>query len=96
MQSSLLPDETPGAALLAAASALAGTTGHHDELRGVLVGSGSPATPSGLAPVWERFFEANGVAGWLDLSARLSRVQRRVREDGATYNVYAEGGEPRR
>lgn len=96
MQSSLLPDETPGAALLAAASALAGTTGHHDELRGVLVGSGSPATPSGLAPVWERFFEANGVAGWLDLSARLSRVQRRVREDGATYNVYAEGGESAR
>ena len=96
MQSSLLPDEAPEAAVLAASSALHGTPGHRDELRGFLTGSPGAAGPLDLAPVWERFFNANGTAGWLDLAARLARVQRRVREDGATYNVYAEGGDSAR
>ncbi|MBP8272363.1 MAG: circularly permuted type 2 ATP-grasp protein, partial [Sphaerotilus sp.] len=105
MQSSLLPDEARAAALLAASCALPGTPGHRNELHGRLTPAPVPtslgdlaaaATASGLAPVWERFFGINGTAGWHDLSARLARVQRRVREDGATYNVYAEGGDSAR
>jgi uncharacterized circularly permuted ATP-grasp superfamily protein/uncharacterized alpha-E superfamily protein len=95
MQSSLLSEFDQDAAALAAASAARGSSGHHDELRGVTTGSEtvSPADRSGLAPLWAEFFQASGPQGWTDLAARQARVQRRVREDGATYNVYAEGGE---
>ena len=87
MQSSLLPDEAPEAASLAASSALHGTPGHRDELRGILTGSPGAVGPNDLAPVWERFFNVNGTTGWLDLAARLARVQRRVREDGDRKSV---------
>jgi hypothetical protein len=95
MQSSLLSEFVQDAAALAAASAARGSSGHHDELRGVTTGSEtvSPADRSGLAPLWAEFFQASGPQGWTDLAARQARVQRRVREDGATSNVYAEGGE---
>lgn len=80
----------PAVAGLAAAAALRGTPGHHDELHGCL--TDAAATPAPVSPLWERFFEAVGRPGWLDFATRYARVQRRVREDGATYNVYAEGG----
>lgn len=95
MQSSLLSDDLPDAARLAAAAALRGSPGHHDELRGALTGAPAGA-PGGLAPLWERFFAAGGSELWPDLGPRLERVQRRVREDGATYNVYADGHESAR
>lgn len=90
MPSSLFPVEDADAAQLAASAACHGTYGHHDELHGVLAG---PGRTGALAPVWARFFRVNGPAGWNDLAARQARVQRRIREDGATYNVYAEGGD---
>lgn len=111
MQTSLLPDDAPDAASLAAAAAQRGTPGHFDEWRGVLtpaapalaaVGERGSSVPSGsgatsvrptLAPLWQAFFEATGRDGWLDMAARQVRVLRRVREDGATYNVYADGRE---
>lgn len=100
MQTSLLPDDPPDAASLAADAALRGTPGHHDELRGALTGAGSALGGSGgvaaLAPLWRCFFDATGTEGWFDLAARQARVQRRVREDGATYNVYADGSEATR
>ncbi|HSW22752.1 MAG TPA: circularly permuted type 2 ATP-grasp protein, partial [Burkholderiaceae bacterium] len=70
----------------------------YDELRNVLQ---SPAAP--LAPPtrhWDAFFAAlgpsasGGAAG--ELAARAARVQRRVREDGASYNVYAQGSDASR
>jgi uncharacterized circularly permuted ATP-grasp superfamily protein/uncharacterized alpha-E superfamily protein len=130
MQSSLLSDDLPDAAELAAAAAGRGTPGHHDELRGAVLPSsvhfGAPATtvhedevtesddgveldavegaaavpetPAAkahppLAPLWQRFFKSSGLDGWLDLTARHARVQRRVRDDGATFNVHAEDGD---
>ncbi|NDY91643.1 circularly permuted type 2 ATP-grasp protein [Ideonella livida] len=94
-QPSLLPPEDgPDPAALAAAAALRGGDGHVDELLGRL---NEPASPrAGLAPLWERFFRANGAAGWRDMAHRAARVQRRVQEDGATYNVYDEGGQSSR
>lgn len=92
MQTSLLSESLPDVSQLAAAAAQRGTSGHHDELRGVLTNAAvSPALP--MAPLWQKFFGAVGVSGWLDFPNRLVRVQRRVREDGATYNVYADGGQ---
>ncbi len=62
--------------------------GLFDELRG---GCDRPADGP-LSGVWQRFSDAIGPTGWVDLAARHARVQRRIREDGATYNVNAYGG----
>ncbi|MEO8297201.1 MAG: circularly permuted type 2 ATP-grasp protein [Burkholderiales bacterium] len=93
MQSSLLQDALPDAASLAAAAAVRGTPGHHDELRGRLTQSAHVPSAAGpvLAPLWQRFFDIEGAAGWLDLAARRTRVRRRVAEDGASFNVHAPG-----
>ena len=92
-QSSLLPEDEllPDAVALAAAAALRGKPGHHDELRGRLSSGAAAVGTAEMAPLWQRFFQATGVTGWQDLEARAARVQRRVQEDGATYNVYSEG-----
>ena len=90
MQSSLLEDDDlPDGESLAAAAARRATPGHWDELR-ALPGGGTGATASALSPLWQTFFNRLGSEGWADLPARRARVQHRVREDGATYNVYAE------
>jgi uncharacterized circularly permuted ATP-grasp superfamily protein/uncharacterized alpha-E superfamily protein len=96
MQSSLLSDDPPDAASQAAAAALRGTPGHHDELRAALTPAGGAQAGAGLSVLWRRFFDAGGPDVWPDLGPRLARVQRRVQEDGATYNVYADGGEATR
>ena len=103
MQSSLLPDDDmPGAAALVAALTHRGTPGHFDEWRGLetaAVGAEAAATvppPSPPVPHWAQFFTGLGTDGWLDLPARLARVQQHVREDGATYNVYAQQGQDSR
>ena len=91
-QPSLLPDAPPpDPVALAAAAARPGHEGHYSELLG---GAGPQ-----LAPLWQQFFQANGAAGWQALAGHAARVQRRVREDGASYNVYAdddEGGQSAR
>jgi uncharacterized circularly permuted ATP-grasp superfamily protein len=56
-----------------------------------------PATGgSGLAPLWQRFFAATGRNGWRDLASRRASVQRKVLEDGASYNVHAPEGDATR
>ncbi len=92
LQTSLLGDEPPDPVALATQAALRGRDGHWDELHAELTQPNTP--PTGMAPLWRRFWQTNGVAGWQDLQARAERVRRRVQEDGATYNVYsdAEGG----
>lgn len=91
MQSSLLADDDlPEAASLVASVTRRGTPGHFDEWRAAASGT---AASAGRHPAahWQRFFNTLGTDGWADLAARSLRVQHRVREDGATYNVYAEG-----
>jgi len=91
MQSSLLADDDlPEAASLVAAVTRPGTPGHFDEWRAAASGTAAAAGRH-PAPHWQRFFNTLGTDGWADLAARALRVQDRVREDGATYNVYAEG-----
>ena len=92
MQSSLLADDDlPDAASLAAAAALRASPGHFDEWRG-LTASNAAAAGAQPAAHWRQFFNGLGPDGWSDLAAKAARVQHRVREDGATYNVYADGG----
>jgi uncharacterized circularly permuted ATP-grasp superfamily protein/uncharacterized alpha-E superfamily protein len=91
MQSSLLADDDlPDAASLVASVAQRATPGAFDEWSASASGT---AAAAGHAPArhWQQFFNPLGTEGWADLGARAQRVQARVREDGATYNVYAEG-----
>ena len=93
-QWSLLPDDEPDASAApdpvaqAQSVALRSRDGHFYELTGAV---NQPEAPQGgLAPRWQRFFEAGGAAGWQELSAKALRVQRRVLEDGASYNVHSD------
>jgi uncharacterized circularly permuted ATP-grasp superfamily protein/uncharacterized alpha-E superfamily protein len=93
-QWSLLPDEpdeaqAPDPVALAASAALRSRDGHFYELTGQVNQAGEPQ--GGLAERWQRFFAAGGAAGWQELSAKALRVQRRVLEDGASYNVHSDG-----
>lgn len=72
---------------LARASLQPGTPGHWAEW------SGDGAGHLPMSGRWESFFRSLGASGWGDLAARMQRVQHRVREDGATYNVYADEGD---
>ena len=98
MQSSLLTeDDLPDAASLAASAARRASPGHFDEWRALTASQGAAAAataaaPAAPAPHWQQFFNILGNKGLAELGAKALRVQHRVREDGATYNVYAEGG----
>jgi uncharacterized circularly permuted ATP-grasp superfamily protein/uncharacterized alpha-E superfamily protein len=81
--------ETPAA--LAAALAPPAAAGHFDELRGgQFAAQSSPAVP------WARFFENLGREGFSDLHRRTVNLQRQVRDNGITYNVYADANGPQR
>lgn len=85
-------EETPAA--LAAALAPPAAAGRYDELRGATAG----AAAAGSLPVrpWARFFENLGRDGFADLNRRTTDLQRQVRDNGITYNVYADAGGPQR
>lgn len=83
-------EETPAA--LAAALAPPAAAGHFDELRG----RASPGEAGVLAPPWGRFFESLGREGFADLDRRTLNLQRQVRDNGITYNVYADAHGPQR
>ncbi|MBW8846270.1 MAG: circularly permuted type 2 ATP-grasp protein [Burkholderiales bacterium] len=92
-QWSLLPDEpeealAPDPLALALSAALRSRDGHFYELTGQVNRPGEPQ--AGLTERWRRFFAAGGAAGWQELSAKALRVQRRVLEDGASYNVHSD------
>ena len=96
-----LAGETPAA--LAAALAPPAAPGHYDELRGgvVLAASDAPKVPvvgtdAAPTPAWSRFFEHLGREGFADLNRRTTDLQRQVRDNGITYNVYADAGGPQR
>jgi uncharacterized circularly permuted ATP-grasp superfamily protein/uncharacterized alpha-E superfamily protein len=89
VQTSFLPDDAPEAAALARAAALRGTPGSFDELHARI--AEEAAAGAELAPPWQAFFDAAGAEGWVDLAQTKARIERRVRDDGVTYNVYADG-----
>ena len=73
-------------------------TGHFDELQGALAGA-TPAKADSkheLTPAWRTFFEQLGTMGLDDLDRRTQTLARQVRDNGITYNVYANEGGPQR
>jgi uncharacterized circularly permuted ATP-grasp superfamily protein/uncharacterized alpha-E superfamily protein len=77
--------------------------GHFDELRG---GRAAPLLPDGaslsganrdrLAVPWAQFFDNLGADGLGDLNNRATSLERQIRDNGVTYNVYADAGGPQR
>ena len=53
-----------------------------------------PAAP--LAPNWSTFFNLLGTDGFYDLTHRSANLQRQIRDNGVTYNVYADADGPQR
>lgn len=93
-----LPDT--GAAL-AAALARPAMPGHFDELRGRARPAdagpaGAEALRAPLAGDWNTFFELLGREGFADLDRRMALMQRQLRDNGVTYNVYADPAHPQR
>jgi uncharacterized circularly permuted ATP-grasp superfamily protein/uncharacterized alpha-E superfamily protein len=93
--------ESPAA--LAAALAPPAAPGHFDELRdGVSAPPDDGETPNAVAshalpcPPWARFFENLGRDGFADLNRRTVNLERQVRDNGITYNVYADANGPQR
>lgn len=64
--------------------ALPASAGHFDELR--INGQASQA----LAPQWEQFFDHLGFDGFGDLNRRRQMLEQQLRDNGVTYNVYAD------
>lgn len=77
----LRPDSPGDWALSLSISADAG---HRDELR-----AGGKPDAAALAPNWASFFEHIGADGFADLNRRSENLQRQIRDNGVTYNVYA-------
>ncbi len=100
------PESPESPADLAAALAPRALPGHYDELRGAGVpaeGEAPAATPGAaatagapLTPAWAEFFSHLGQDGFADLDRRTLSLRRQVRDNGITYNVYADGHGPQR
>ena len=54
------------------------------------------ASDSPLAPTWTTFFNFLGPDGFYDLNHRSANLQRQIRDNGVTYNVYADADGPQR
>ncbi len=50
----------------------------------------------GLAKPWTTFFNFLGTDGFHDLSRRTANLRRQIRDNGVTYNVYADANGPQR
>ena len=61
--------------------------GHFDELRG---------TSTNLLKHWKTFFEQLEPTGLADMDQRSQELNRQIRENGITYNVYADENGPQR
>jgi uncharacterized circularly permuted ATP-grasp superfamily protein/uncharacterized alpha-E superfamily protein len=86
---------------LAASLAHPALPGHFDELRGRARAAQAGPLPdkSGrpdLTADWAAFFEHLGRDGFADLNRRNTQLQRQLRDNGVTYNVYADAENPQR
>jgi uncharacterized circularly permuted ATP-grasp superfamily protein/uncharacterized alpha-E superfamily protein len=73
--------------LTAARVALGARPGHYDELR---------AEDGALRETWRQFFRHLGGSGFAELGRRRAASERRIRDDGVTYNVYSDTGTSQR
>ncbi|RYX90377.1 MAG: A circularly permuted ATPgrasp family protein [Comamonadaceae bacterium] len=56
----------------------------------------SPTAEATLAKPWASFFDHLGSDGFHDLNRRTANLRRQIRDNGVTYNVYADANGPQR
>ncbi len=71
----------------------AAASGHFDELRGA-VSTGHAR--GGLSSHWAQFFSSLPSGGAAELQQRAHSLERQIRDNGVTYNVYSDSGGPQR
>jgi len=78
--------------------ALAAPAGHWDELRGLTIppASEEPKDQAQMSEAWQTFIQHLGNDGLDSLGLRMGNLQRQVRDNGITYNVYAAADQPQR
>ena len=54
------------------------------------------SAPTGLSKDWTTFFNFLGTGGFDDLNHRTANLRRQIRDNGVTYNVYADANGPQR
>ena len=100
-----LPGEPEAGDASAEAWVAHAASGHYDELFGAVAGEAALDAPApggpiaaqpGFAQPWHRFFENLGAGSSADLNLRARSLARQIRDNGVTYNVYAEAGGPQR
>lgn len=70
--------------------------GHFDEMHGVKSAMDSGAPHADLTDTWSSFFSQPEARTPADLDRRYASLQRQVRDNGVTYNVYADQEGPQR
>ena len=77
--------------------ACAPEAGHFDELRGhVADAQSSQIEKAGLTPPWQQFFAQSDAQTAQDMDQHYASLQRQIRDNGVTYNVYADEEGPQR
>ncbi|MDD2610081.1 MAG: circularly permuted type 2 ATP-grasp protein [Giesbergeria sp.] len=69
--------------------------GHYDELRGCTAQADDDNT-GGMAPAWRQFFAHPGTQNLADLNRRQASLEQQIRDNGISYNVYADSSNPQR
>jgi uncharacterized circularly permuted ATP-grasp superfamily protein/uncharacterized alpha-E superfamily protein len=98
------PPESAPSALAKALASPAAALGHFDELRGrTSTGTSPPASATnliadyeGITRTWGQFFSQIASDGQGALAQRATSLDRQIRDNGVTYNVYADEGGPQR
>jgi uncharacterized circularly permuted ATP-grasp superfamily protein/uncharacterized alpha-E superfamily protein len=80
----------------ALAMACVAARGHLNELRGAAAVSGTDGDKAPMTTAWNQFFDNMDADAALDLDQRTHSLQRQIRDNGVTYNVYADENGPQR
>ncbi len=87
------PAKPEQASVAALAQAVSASHGHFDELRGAIQNTTGNAEFTG---VWRQFFATLEKDSTADMDLRAANLARQVRDNGITYNVYADENGPQR
>ena len=93
--SSSAVDQRNPTELLTSAAQCVANPGHFDEMRGKAVPKG-PSSDTHFTKAWHDFFANVEAQSSSDLDQRAASLQRQIRDNGVTYNVYADEEGPQR
>ncbi len=89
------PLASPAQDIAAQAAACTASPGHLDELRGTIAINTEARKPA-MTGAWGLFLSQTEAKTAADLDQRYASLQRQIRDNGVTYNVYADDNGPQR